>query len=1701
MAVPRESLWASGHDESVEVNQRALIDKVLARYSGEFTVFRELLQNSDDAQATAVEIHFDTRAFIDNTEGSSDTRPSKALPDLKTTLVHRWTFKNNGIIFRDEDWNRLKKIAEGNPDEEKIGAFGVGFYSLFSVTEEPFVTSGDQWMGFYWKDMKDQLFARRGQLPSSDDGHSPWTTFEMVLREPAPIPMAFDFTRFLASSITFMTYLSEVSFFFDDKRLTRLTKKSGISKELGLPKGLRTSTDSGIMTIKDIKCTPLHIQAEVMQWVYSSSSERKRPMSFFKPKATAGSFFSSLFGFAGNSTPQHQSAPLPSVKDLDPQTLIETSVALSIFSADVDVRLNKKISAELYRSTRKNPPNKLKYELIYTAKDEYDASEREEEQQSAATGSIFQGLRADLEGYDPSFPLERSSGHATGQTTGIGGHMAARFIPTVERESIDLMDRNVAIWNQELLYVGGFLARAAYEMEMETVKSHWEGSIPLGLPPTSVDQQLETWLRSRSLHALKFFTFHPSTPSAEVSQQLEKAFFDCAGFNFPLISTAGVRNASDLPMLPEDILADAPTTIGILQSRGLIKSIGFEDVLRELRSRPLMEDEMVACLKWWISINKEASKFQLAPRTQFLEAAILSFGAPDSNDEKIIPLSSIRSFINARTFSAIIPQDGPLPDDLLPPSIGKHFAANDLINSFPWTELSIPDWLGHICSAPVRKVNPDFNISLSAPWAERVLLVVAKSWPNLPALAKGEIYTHLKTLPCIPTSMGMKTPDQSYFAQANLFNDLPVVMLPSGSSIKTPLERVFVALGVRRHVDLQVVFNRMIKTNEWTVADLAKYLVSIQSTLSPEEWARLKMTAAFFKEENMKGDTWQKATRYQAQELYEPVETFRSLGLPVMDWGKQTKWRSSSDEAKFLFELGLIRYPPLPVLIDLCASANSHTRTTALKYLLDHIGSHYEDYDPSKYEAIAFIPAMRASTPCMGTVKEVFSNSDWAMMGFLVTPTTLQPDALSKLKIKQHPPTTMVVDLLERMPPKNQVEARAWFSVLGSRVSDFSSMELQRMSQMKIVPVPSEDGKSRWLQPTRCYFGGDNQGKFHSKLFVFVSFGLLANSFLTACGTKHEPSVEEVVQILLENPHKFFASAEGPAQFLAELRNIAVNYKLIRPGTIARMKKAPILLGSKRKPRKDGKKVDLDDFDEDDWEVQYDLRKAEDIIIANDTHALQAFGDSFFTAPQEDILEAFYTQLGSRRLSSLVKEEYQSSAEIKQSKIAAETRALILERLPLFLHEHSHARTRVSYTWLTSQVNFAVKTFGRLFVKKTLTFGDIRLSRQQEASAVATRAGNTGPIHLWIAGNTQIDMYEVATSLNRLIFDSPRANDALLFMTILSTDLKALKRRGYNVDRILRQQKAEGEGTEETKVENLMLLSKPPMRNLEDPAFLLASNPATPSSSPTAPPAPPVPLISKPPPGKPLSEAPKTPSPATEPLPTTPFRNSLNLFKWKKDLAPPPEPSPLIPPVSHKSPVTPTTDSHVTPLKNISSNIDMAIRACRPESGNLLRNRQEMRRVQESLDEGYCDVSGGLEDLNLIGEMGNVRIYLTQGVPDQKDFLINKQDLIARFIHILVKLSRVYDLPLTSLHVFYDIGGGLIAFNRNGSIFVNLRYYMEWHDKDVGVGNLNQAYISWFFTLAHEIAHNLVRSHNSEHEFYFSAICEKHVMNLGGLLL
>ncbi|KAJ7078918.1 hypothetical protein B0H15DRAFT_859732 [Mycena belliarum] len=1694
MAHARDALWAAGYDESVEVNQRALIDKVLARYSGEFTVFRELLQNSDDAQSKRVEIRFQTQAALDR-DGDSDRTSSESLPDLKTALCHQWTFKNDGMPFRKEDWDRLKKIAEGNPDEEKIGAFGVGFYSLFSVTDDPMVKSGDQWMGFYWKDNKDQLFARRGSLPQQTTEAASWTSFEMPQRQPRPMPVAFDFTRFLTSSITFMAHLSEVSVYFDDKRLVRLRKESGVPRALGIPKGLQSRSRLGMMHVTNVNSTSLRIQADTMRWVYSSGTEK--PQLFVsKQIKTASNFFSYII--TRSTTPQRVVTPAPE-EIVDPLTVNETSVSLCIFSAEVNVNLDKKVAQELFRSTKKNMPTKVKYQLIYTAKDEYDASKKEDEQQPFATGSIFQGLRADIEGAGSARVF---IGHATGQTTGLGGHMAARFIPTVERESIDLMDRNVALWNKELLWVGGFLARTAYERELADVKSLWNGAIQSGAS-SEKDMELRSWLQSRALHALRFFTFRQSTPSADVSALMEAAFFSCGpNQDFPLISTVGVRPAStvrsqnpkstlsflrELPIVPAEI--EALPIVTALKMRGLVHPIFFEDVLGELRSRPLAEADMVACLHWWMN-PADGEERTLPNRTELLEAAVLIIGKPGSEEEQIIQLSSIRTFMNPRS---LIPVDGPLPSHLLPIVISKQLPSASIAALFPWKELPVADWLRHICSPAARSpASPvTFNLTLSAPWAERVLTVVAAAWPPLSNDAKADIATILKDVPCIPTSGGLKIPEESYFVKADLFHDLPIVILPSGTAVKPALERLLQALGVRKHVDLQIVFDRMIKTNEWSIFELTKYLVDVKATLTDEEWTKLKMTAAFSKEARV-GETGQKRTQYFAKQLYEPLDVFRQLGLPVIDWG-QHKWKASSDQAKLLFHLGLLRHPPLSTLISLCASLDAQIRPIALKYLLDNMSMRYADYNPTTYSEIAYVPAVKDGKMVMGTPKDVFAIPDWAIFGYAIFAPHSQPDAALKLKIQQHPPTSRLVALLEATPPQSEIEARQWFTVLAGRISDFQNTELKRLSQIAMVPIRSHDSKEvslRWLPPTQCFFGSNETAGFHSKLFVFVDFGTAANGFLSACGTKQSPSIEEVGSMLLADPRRFYDLAAGASNFLSELRNLAVNSRQISSATLSKMKKAPILLGYLRQGG-----ADLDD---DERDVRCDLKRADQIVIADDSNALQNFGDSLFTAPQEDILEDFYALLGSRRLGSLVKEEYKTSAEIKDSRTAAEIRALILERLPLFLHEHTHARTRVTSNWLNSEAHFIVTCFGKLSVTKTLVLGELRKSRTQEASAVAKRIG-AGPIQLWLAGNAQVDMYEVATSLNRLLFDSPKTNDALLFMTILSTDLKALKRRGYNVDRILRQQTALRQASDEVKSKAAQ-------------AQLMPLPPSIPST-----------MTSDTMPEK--SEVGQAGLIETRPRPTSSMMGSLQHLKrrFQTTMNPGDKPdpdAPLIPNLTRPgreyaqgegqlgpetstsphelrrpSPSRPSPQG-VTPLSQITANIDMAIQACRPESGQLLRNREQMKKVQESLNEGYCDISGRVGDLTAVGETRNIKVYVSQEVSNPHSFIQAKREPLDRFVPIITALSQVYNLPLTSLHIFYDLEGGLIAFNRNGSIFFNLRYYESWHDIDVKAGLPQAAYVSWYFTLAHEIAHNLVQPHNSEHEFYFSAICEKHLSAL-----
>jgi Protein of unknown function (DUF3684). len=48
-------------------------------------------------------------------------------------------------------------------------------------------------------------------------------------------------------------------------------------------------------------------------------------------------------------------------------TMTTASIALTVFSAEVDAHLDEKLAQELRRAMMKSPPRKLRYELIYVS--------------------------------------------------------------------------------------------------------------------------------------------------------------------------------------------------------------------------------------------------------------------------------------------------------------------------------------------------------------------------------------------------------------------------------------------------------------------------------------------------------------------------------------------------------------------------------------------------------------------------------------------------------------------------------------------------------------------------------------------------------------------------------------------------------------------------------------------------------------------------------------------------------------------------------------------------------------------------------------------------------------------------------------------------------------------------------------------------------------------------------------------------------------------------------------------------------------------------------------------------------------------------------------------------------------------------------------------------------------------------------------
>ena len=987
-------------EEAVTVNTRALIDKVLARYSGEWTTLRELIQNAADAQATTVTIKFETlpstQVPIPNSTNQSEV--------LKHVLLHhtlrRLLVTNDGQPFGVNDWSRLKRIAEGNPDETKIGAFGVGFYSVFADCEEPFVSSGNQAMAFYWK--ANSLFTRKLQLRTEEG--NPNTSFVLDYRNnTTPMPNLLSISQFLATSLTFVA-LQNIELWVDDWKIISLAKKAAPSIEVPIARDVETKTKEGLMRVQSLDRESVQMDATFMNvvgWKPSIAASILKPGSYDNAYGSSSGDVPSLRSFFSRLTTStsHAALKTKAMKEekvmqeivLEDLTAVTTAnVFLRVTTALVKTNISGSFASELERATKKPPPKTTKLAILTSSYDETAASAKEN---PVAKGvDIFSSV---LPGKKPGGRI--FIGFPTHQTTGAGMHLSApSVIPTVERESIDLNARWVRTWNVEMLRVAGIMARLAFANEMADLSAKVKRATELAGHGTKVTKEEIAQFMPEASHILKTFTFSESTPSSQVSQIIEEAFW--TAYKKPSIeiySTRGVLPTTKVRLATEDlsgfvegipVVPDALAKdkfVEKLQDFGLISEITISDVKQELEAKALTKDQLIQFISW---AGKKAITGDIDGPTihSMLDVAVATIGGDDGQGD-IITLASVTNYLSVQK----IPPEVPVPPTTIPFQFTRSSSPNEL-QALGWEPLEIVPWLRFLVETNSSRPKTE-SLTSHVPFAAQVLLILSKAWEGLSQNSKGTVVSLLQNITVIPTRAGMKKPGEAFFASVKLFEDLPIVVQCPGVK-----EKFLAAIGVRKTVDLETIFNRLLspgpevkegeKSTNMRHMEVIKYLASVREDIPAEDMKRLRNSQICPAEAGPKGYESSQGTArmYRVSELFEPKDSLRALGLPLIQWpGPPGSYRPGSNEGRFLSLLGLRAFPSVPELVEMMATDDTGLRNKAMNYFIaNHHINGYATFDLSTNEK-AFLP-LQGDGRRLVSPAECFTNERCAVLGFSI---------------------------------------------------------------------------------------------------------------------------------------------------------------------------------------------------------------------------------------------------------------------------------------------------------------------------------------------------------------------------------------------------------------------------------------------------------------------------------------------------------------------------------------------------------------------------------------------------------------------------------------------------------------------------------------------------------------------------------------------
>ena len=1628
------------------------------------TVLRELLQNAADASATTAIIKLETIP--------STTVPVPAEADTSTLIKHtishhtlqRLVFRNNGLPFNANDWARLKRIAEGNPDETKIGAFGVGFYSVFSDCEVPFVSSGKEAIAFYWKG--NALYTRRLQLDESDA--SPETSFILDHRNnTTPVPALRPLCEFLASSLTFAN-LQTIELWLDDWNLLKLSKMISPSSPVSPPNDVKLKTEEGLMQVSAVTVEMSQMDAtwmKAVEWKNPATASRFEVMRNNDTTASLRTFFSRLTG----STTKNSDKPEPLAPVEDLTTTIKSSVTLHRTTAHIATSVSQSFSRELERATKKPPPKTTSISLLTTT---YTGGD------SLASGSDILSAALPVKGGRIYI------GFSTHQTTGLNAHIAIpSLIPTVERESIDLNARWVRTWNVELLRAVGIASRIAWSVKMDAIKKklHRRTS-QFGRSKPSMDDI--SGVLPDAIHVSNQFVFQVSTPAAQVGQIIENAFWTCSKNAYiEVLSTRGVLPSHQvrvspkdlsfmegIPALPEQYIEATKGFVKRLMDLGLITDITISDIKQGLETNTISSQQLSEFLSW---VTAKAATGQIDRPTVniLLRVAVAEGETTEGQTTGIIVLKDITGYLNPNR----IPADLPIPPFVMPFQFTKSVPP-DRLATLGWHELLVDAWVKWLVRNRTH-LAAEHDMTRTPAFAARVLPVLSRQWDSMEPSKKEEVLGLLKAHTVIPTRSGMRKPGEAYFSSVKLFDDLPVVRNVNGVK-----EKFLLALGVRKTVELSIIFDRLLNSGpdqkegskQWSHVDLIKYLAAVRQDIPQEDIEKLRQARICTMEAG--GDSKTMATRHCVSELYEPKDSLRELGLPLLFW--PSKYMSGSPEGQFLTLLSLKSFPTAAQMVELMSQGNSGLGEKARGYFIsEHLNNNYNTYDYSGVN-VPFVPVEGGK---LSTPSRCFTDAGSSFFGFDIMRRDLHPEAW-KFHVRAYPPIESCVNVILNKPPKAKAEAKTLFEYFSRRLADINPKIASQIGQTAIVPtsrnVPSSEKSHlglkssgiRYITPKECYIGNNEE---YEDIFDFVDFGEQANLFLLRCGSKRQPTNTELARMLVKEPARVSATLHTHERYLKLLANIADSMSVIRKDVdlFREMKNSPFLLASRELTPKTSSKAekskadDLSFEDEDQGIKEWQLVKASDAVIVDDYASYNLFKESVLAAPQDERLESMYMALGTPCLSHLIEEEARCGNLIKDQSAATALQKRIYERSRLFLHDLPSEMVKHDAKWLENRLTLQVVSSISLY----RSLRGRKLSHTEKRSAVAIKKGSNWV--LYISG-AKVDFYQVSQALVHLMLSRAKLHSTLTLEMLLKTDLLELRARGYNVERILRQKAAEARMAESKRqqqleaemkqIQELELTRRRAKEEEEDRNDTPGGFPGSPTSD----------SFTESPGGKGSS-----------------FFSQLGKRLGLRDSQHLNDANhPLLPEANnHKSQdpqppsYTPEDPISVTSHETLQSNLLSAVRQCRPHGSSHVFSRGEKTQVVEK--KTYCDERSS-KDLAFVANSGNgMKLFFDRSLPDRSKFLEKEINGLNNFASIVADCASIFLVGIESVAIFYD-HSKTIAFNLQGSIYCNYLYFQQLHLEQMDKGQRTDALVYWWVIFCHELAHNLVETHNSEHSYY-----------------